>query len=200
MTLDFKSFPQLQTQRLTLRQVSLEDSPEVFGLRSDPETMRYIGRPLQITLEDASQYIKELLRMQANNEILFWAIQLMEAPTTMIGNICLWRFQKEHYRAEVGYMLNPSFVGKGYMKEAIDAVIKFAFKGLKLHSLEALINPLNKSSASVLSRAGFELEGHLKENYYYNGKFSDTQIYSLINKDSHSETATMDTFIIKKQL
>ncbi len=182
MMLDFKSFPQLQTQRLTLRQVNLEDTPEVFRLRSDPETMKYIGRPLQQSLEDAGKFIKELLRMQENNEILFWAIGLMESPATMIGNICLWRFQKEHYRAEVGYMLNPLFGGKGYMKEAINAVVKYGFKGLKLHSLEAMINPFNVASARVLDGTGFKLEGHLKENYFYDGKFSDTLIYSLINK------------------
>jgi ribosomal-protein-alanine N-acetyltransferase len=121
--------------------------------------------------------------MQENNEILFWVLALQEAPGTMIGNICLWRFQKEHYRAEVGYMLDPAYQKKGYMKEAIEAVIKYGFKGLKLHSLEAMINPLNADSARVLAMTGFKQEGHLTENYYHNGQFTDTIIYSLVNRE-----------------
>jgi ribosomal-protein-alanine N-acetyltransferase len=101
---------------------------------------------------------------------------LLNDPSIVIGTICLWNIQKEHYRAEIGYMLHPDHWRKGIMKEAINAVVDYGFAILGLHSIEALLNPENIGSSSVLESSGFVKEGHIKENFYFNGKFSDTAI------------------------
>lgn len=68
------------------------------------------------------------------------------------------------------------------MGESIQLVIDYAFNILKFHSIEAVIDPDNFASEKVLIKSKFLKEGHLKENEYYDGKFLDTVIYSLINK------------------
>ena len=100
----------------------------------------------------------------------------------MIGSIGLWRIDKAHYRGEIGYMLHHDHWGKGIMQEAIAAVIEFGFGPLKLHSIEAHINPANAASAGILEKNGFVREAYFKENYYFRGKFLDTAIYSLLKK------------------
>ena len=64
------------------------------------------------------------------------------------------------------------------MKEAINAVVDYGFSILGLHSMEAQLNPENIASSAVLESTGFIKEGQLKENFYFNGKFGDTAIYS----------------------
>jgi ribosomal-protein-alanine N-acetyltransferase len=64
------------------------------------------------------------------------------------------------------------------MKEAINSVVDYGFNILGLHSIEALLSPENIASSAVLESTGFIKEGHLKESFYFNGKFGDTAIYS----------------------
>jgi ribosomal-protein-alanine N-acetyltransferase len=67
------------------------------------------------------------------------------------------------------------------MNEAMTAVINYGFDDLKLHSIEANVNPGNASSIRLLERSGFIREAYHRENYYYNGHFLDSAIYSLVN-------------------
>ena len=68
------------------------------------------------------------------------------------------------------------------MKEAIEAVNKYGFENMKLHSIEARINPENIASGKVLEKTGYIREAYFKEDYYYNGRFIDTAVYSLLAK------------------
>ena len=79
-------------------------------------------------------------------------------------------------------MLLPEHQGKGIISEAIKEVVNYGFEVMKLHSIEAIIDPKNFGSEKVLQKNGFVKEAHLKENEYYEGRFLDTVIYSLLNK------------------
>ena len=68
------------------------------------------------------------------------------------------------------------------MKEALMAVIDFGFNEMKLHSIEGQINPENVVSGVVLEKCGFTREAYFKENFYFQGKFFDSAVYSLLNK------------------
>jgi len=181
LTINFSPFPNLETERLQLRRVVKEDVNEIFALRSNPETMKYIPRPLVKTKEDALEHIATIDAKIENNEGINWAITLKENPK-LIGIIGHYRIKPENYRAEIGYMLNPEFHGKGIMPEAIREAVNYGFQVMQLHSIEAIIDPGNNASARVLEKSGFVKEAHLKENEYYEGRFLDTVIYSLLNK------------------
>ncbi|HMG14548.1 MAG TPA: GNAT family protein, partial [Saprospiraceae bacterium] len=115
---------------------------------------------------------------KANDGIL-WAISFKENPK-LLGTIGFWRITKEHYRAEIGYILDPEHWGKGIMHEAMKAVLNYGFTHMNLHSVEAVVNPDNDASISVLERNKFKREAYYRENYYYQGKFLDSGVYSLI--------------------
>lgn len=176
----FTPFPEIKTQRLLLRKVAITDAPEMLSLRSDEMVMQYINKEKTKSMEEATAFIQKLLDALAANENIFWAITLADDPQIMIGNISYWRLQKEHYRAEVGYTLHPRHWNKGIMTEALLSVIKYGFTEMKLHSIEAHINPANLASAAVLEKTGFKREGYFKENFCFRGNFSDTAVYSLL--------------------
>ncbi len=181
VNINFTPFPNLETERLHLRRLVKEDVNEVFALRSDKEVMKYIPRPLVKTKEDALEHIAMIDAKIENNEGINWAITLKDNPK-LIGIIGHYRIKPEHFRAEIGYMLLPEYYGKGIIAEAIKETLKYGFEIMKLHSIEAIIDPENLASESVLQKSGFVKEAHLKENEYYEGRFLDTVIYSILNK------------------
>jgi len=181
---DFTIFPELNTERLYLRMLYKTDGPEILKLRSDEQVMRFIDKERAKTIEDAEVFIDRASIALTANDGITWAIALKEEPGTLIGSVGLWRIIKEHYRAEIGYMLNPVHWGKGIMTEALLKVTEFGFKEMRLHSIEAHINPENVGSAAILTKSGFVKEAHFKEDFYFNGRFRDTAIYSILQRNT----------------
>jgi ribosomal-protein-alanine N-acetyltransferase len=177
---NFSPFPERRTERLLLRRMTLADAPAVQRLRSSEEVMQYINRPLTKTLEEAQAWVGMVIESLEGNEGITWTICLAEDPALHVGNIGLWRIDRENHRAEIGYMLEPSLQGKGLMSEALRTVIRYGFEEMKLHSMEAQIDPRNLASAALLRKAGFVQEAYFKENYYLRGGFTDTAVYSLL--------------------
>jgi ribosomal-protein-alanine N-acetyltransferase len=179
LALNFYPFPALQTERLSLREISSEDAGEIFFLRSDKRVMKYIDRDPAQSIEDALNWIRIIVDLLQKAEAVTWAICL-KTENKMIGTITLWNIQKDHHRAEVGYALHPDWQGRGIMQEALKEVLNFGFRKMKLHSVEANVNPQNKASIKLLERNRFIREAYFRENYYYNGEFLDSAIYSLL--------------------
>jgi ribosomal-protein-alanine N-acetyltransferase len=179
--LNFHPFPIIKSERLLLRDLKDADANELFHLRSDKNVMQFIDRPLAESIDDALKLIKIISDGHTNKENITWAITLKDSPA-LIGTIGFWRIEKEHYRAEIGYLLNPVYQGKGIMQEAMKVVLLYGFEKMQLHSVEANVNPNNAASIKLLEKNGFVREGYFRENYYYNGQFLDSSIYSLISK------------------
>ncbi|HRH64918.1 MAG TPA: GNAT family N-acetyltransferase [Bacteroidia bacterium] len=180
LKLEFSPFPELKTERLVFRRITAEDAPEIFSLRSDERAMQFIDRPRAKTMEDALDLIRIFDDGINNNESITWGMALIP-DMKIIGSIGFWRIVPAHYRAEIGYMLHPDYHEKGLMTEAVLKMIDFAFEKMGLHSIEANINPKNAASAKLLEKTGFVKEAYFRENYFYNGKFLDSMIYSLVN-------------------
>jgi ribosomal-protein-alanine N-acetyltransferase len=179
---NFSPFPEIKTERLFLRKMTKKDAAEILALRSNENVMEHIDRERTKSIKDAEIFIDRITASLESNNGIMWGITLKENPGTIIGNIGYWRLIKEHYRAEVGYMLHPSFWKKGIMKEALKEIIVYGFNDMNLHSIEANINPDNKASAALLESTGFIKEAYFKEDFFFNGIFGDTVIYSRLNK------------------
>ncbi len=180
LTINFSPFPILETERLILRRVLPSDVKEMFELRSNPETMKYIPRPLLTNHEEALAHIQMMEDKIETNEGINWAITL-KGDDKMLGVIGHYRIKPEHYRAEVGYMILPEYHGKGITTEAVQCVVDYGFNTMQLHSIEGVIDPENEASQRVLQKCGFVKEAHFKENEYFDGKFIDAVVYSKLN-------------------
>jgi ribosomal-protein-alanine N-acetyltransferase len=182
LEINFLPFPVLKTSRLLLRQVNSNDVDAILSLRSNDEVMKYIPRPYLKNKEEAMDLIAMFDDKIENGIGINWGIAYLNEPDTLIGIIGHYRIKPEHYRAETGYMLFPEYKGKGIVSEALKKVVEYGFKEMKLHSIEAILDPENKGSEMVLIKNGFVKEAHLIENEYYEGRFLDTMIYSILNK------------------
>ncbi len=177
---NFTPFPIIHTPRLLLREITPDDAPAIMHLRSNPEVMQYINRPLTLTIEEAETWIGKVADNLVGCGGITWCICLHEAPLHHVGNIGLWRIEPENYRAEIGYMLEPDLQGKGIMHEALMAVVHYGFHTMKLHSIEAQLDPRNHASAALLKKGGFVQEAYFKENHFQRGEFADTAVYSIL--------------------
>lgn len=179
LELDLSAVPPLSTARLDLDALQDSDAEALFVMRSDPVCMRFVPRPLARTVHDALAHIALVRAEQAENNSCTWAVRLKGDPT-LIGVISLLRIKPEHHRTELGYLLSPAHWGRGLMTEAVAAVVDHAFRDLHFHSIEAIVDPRNVGSITVLERNGFVREGLFRENFLYNGEFLDSGVYALL--------------------
>ena len=178
----FKHFPTLESERLLLRKLELTDAPEIQSIRSDERVMKYMDSERQSTEEHSERFISMKLKMYQENTGIFWAI-IEKSTNAFIGDFSFFKMDHKNSRTEIGYTSKPEFWGKGYMQEAMTSIFNFGFDKLNLHNLEANINPGNDKSRAILTKMGFQKEAYFRENYYYDGKYLDSEIYSLLSSD-----------------
>ena len=150
----FSSFPILATERLTLRQLVIDDKQEIFTLRSDSEINKYLDRQLSNTIEDARNFINKVNENINKNDSLYWAITLSD-KNILVGTICLFGFSDDNYKCQIGYELLTNFQGQGIMKEAAEKVIDYAFNTIKVQKIEAFLHRDNQSSIKLLDKFSF---------------------------------------------
>lgn len=182
MDLKFDPFPILESERLIFRKVTQDDAPEILELRGDPVLMRYIPRPLAKNLEEARAYISMLEDNLSEGQHVNWGI-VPKWHGKLVGTAGLFRIQPHNFRCEIGYMLLGDFHGMGLATEAVDTLLTYAFQNLGFHSVEAVIDPENTASEQVLVKSGFVREGFIKENCYWDGKFLDSAVYSILKRN-----------------
>lgn len=184
---NFSPFPVLESERLHFRALRDTDVNEIFALRSNPDLMQYIPRPLLTKQEEALEHIKMIQDKIESNEGINWAIT-EKGSDKLISLIGFYRTQNENYRSELGYMLLPEYQNKGYITEAIQTLLNYAFTAMGLHSVEAIIDPRNLASEKVLLKNGFRKEAHFVENCYHNGEFLDSVHYGILKQEHYNDT------------
>jgi [ribosomal protein S5]-alanine N-acetyltransferase len=171
------NFPVLTTERLILKKLDLSEKEELFRLRSDIKTAEEMCVSLFKQIEDAEEMIINSNYSYEFKMGINWSIYLKK-DFKFIGDAGIWRIDREHFRGEIGYSLLPEFRKCGFMTETLTAILKTAFSKINLHSIEANVDPQNNNSIQLLKKMGFIQEGYLKENYYLDGKFYDTILFS----------------------
>jgi [ribosomal protein S5]-alanine N-acetyltransferase len=150
----FTPFPILTTERLTLRQLVINDEQEIFTLRSDSQINKYLDRQIANTIDDARNFINKVNENINKNDSLYWAITFSD-KNILVGTICLFSFSGENDKCEIGYELLTNFQGQGIMREALEKVINYAFHVIKVQKIEAFFHRDNQPSLRLLAKFSF---------------------------------------------
>jgi ribosomal-protein-alanine N-acetyltransferase len=140
-------------------------------------------RALDKEVEDDDDINQLLTHMPPKNELnnnLWWLIY--NSNNVLVGNFGI-KIDLKNHRGEIGYVLFKRFWGQKIMSSTLPSLLNFCFQNLNLHSLEARVSPQNVVSKKLLLKLGFVKEGHIKEDYYYNGGFIDTEVFSLLRSN-----------------
>ena len=172
----------LTTERLILRWLDESDAAAQYAIYSDPVAMRYWSCPAWTEMDQAHDNIAQSIDAYSTGSGLRLAIALRDTGE-MIGNFNLYAFSESNRRCDVGYALNRSHWGQGYLGEAMSAALDYAFTVLDLNRIEADIDPRNEASAKLLERKCFKKEGYMPERWIVNGEICDTVFYGLLRRD-----------------
>jgi RimJ/RimL family protein N-acetyltransferase len=151
----------LETERLILRHLSVDDAPFVLDLLNQPSFLKYIGDKGVRTLEDARQYVVN--GPQASYEKNGFGLYCVElkADGTPIGISGLVR-RDTLPDADIGFAFLPAYWSKGYAFESAAAVMRYAREVLSLNRILAIASPDNEPSARLLGRIGLKFDRMIK--------------------------------------
>jgi [ribosomal protein S5]-alanine N-acetyltransferase len=173
----------IRTERLILRPLGVEDLAVVQaagGRREVADTMISIPHPF--ATEDVERYVRSrvaAMRLEHGVAFALWT----RAPTAFVGLAELRDIDHEHALAELSFWLAVESRGRGYMGEALAAVLRYAFQDLDLNRVYAYHMVRNPTSGRVLSRLGFEVEGILRQRVRKWGLFEDVVLQALLRAD-----------------
>jgi len=177
--------PTLETERLLLRKITPADEGDVFACASNPEVPIFMSWEAHQSLEDTRAYLATVFERYENHAPGPWGI-VHKDDAKLIGSCGYYDWQRNHNRAEIGYVLSRSYWGQGYMAEAVRELIAFGFREMGLNRIYAMCNVPNIGSARVMEKAGMQFEGVLRQSFFEKGQYVDVKVYSIL----HSEWQT----------
>lgn len=178
----------LETERLILRTLSLEDAEELYRFRTENAEFFKPWSPLYHKDYFTPEYHKNNL-VQIESDILKgslvqFGVYTKTAPEKMIGSVVFSNIIMGPFKScFLGYRIDKDEINKGYAAEAITAGCNYMFTQRKLHRIEANIIPRNTASIRAIEKAGFVHEGISKKYLNINGVWEDHLHYVLLNDD-----------------
>ncbi len=185
---------EIETIRLKLRLIESSDLNAIHALHSLPSTDEFntLGIPenIEVTGEIVNNWIAS--HSKESFESYTFAIRLKEEEK-LFGLISLKNYKPKYRSAELWYKTHSDYWGKGYATEAVNEVIRFGFRELNLHRIEAGCAVDNVGSIKVLEKVGFKLEGRKKLVLPLKTGWSDAFEYAILENDSRAHPNFPDT-------
>jgi RimJ/RimL family protein N-acetyltransferase len=173
--------PKIVTERLLLRQIVQDDLGFVFRLYSAHETNRYSSYGDLASMEDARKTYEKYLKPGSPSHFRV-AVEL-KAMGEVVGTLGFYNYSEDNRRAELGYDLFREHWGRGYMTEAVKALLDYGFLRLNLNRMEATVDSENQRSIRLLERLGFVREGCLRERFHYKNRCHDDLVFGMLRKE-----------------
>ncbi len=175
----FSHLPELLTDRLTLRKLTVADDADMYEYASRSDVTKYLTWYPHPDKAYTREYLRYLAGRYAGGMFYDWAI-VYEPDSKMVGTCGFTSFNCAADSAEVGYVLNPEYWGKGIAGEALGRVMEFGFEELRLHRIEAKFIQGNERSLHVMQRAGMTFEGYLRDGMLIKGGYVTVGIASIL--------------------
>lgn len=176
-----KDLPTLYTERLILRRCNRKDIPAMYAVASNPNVTKYVMWNPHASIEATTEFVEGMIAQYAEGTCHAWAICDRETDTFM-GLITFTNIRAKHFKGELGYWIGEPYWGKGYMTEALGAVVDYAFNTLGMHRISAGHLVENPASGRVMQKIGMQFEGIRREDTFLDGAFHDIARYAIINE------------------
>ena len=182
VTAIFGDLPEIRTERLKLRRMTLEDSADMFAYARDPEVTRYTSWQPHRSVDESRAFLEHAVARHERGDVANWGVELL-ADRRFIGTAGYMRWDVADRCAELGYAIARAHWGRGLMTEALRAITAFGFEEMLLNRIEARCAAENIGSYRVMEKAGLTYEGTLRERYLVDGTFFDIMVYSILRRE-----------------
>lgn len=176
------AFP-VTTERLVIRPLTVDDLSRHHTIFSNPDIVRYLYEE-PFNLQGAEEHLSRRYRVELprEGEWLNLGVEVKEEGV-LIGEIGLAMLSETNRHCEIGYVFDSAFSGYGYATEATAFVVEVAFTVLNAHRVSARLDARNLASRRLLERLGMRREGHLIENEFVKGEWTDEAIYATLEDE-----------------
>lgn len=174
----------IETDRLLLRKVTIDDVDSIFNnWAKDPENVRYVNWKAHQSIEETKKIVSSWIDEYKSKNYYRWMI-VLKATNEVIGGIDVVMLFENLECCEIGYILSKKYWNKGIMTEAFHEVLKYLFKKVGFHRIQAKHDVANPASGRVMVKNGLEHEGILRKICKNNnGTWVDAALYSIIGSE-----------------
>ncbi|WP_019640634.1 GNAT family N-acetyltransferase [Paenibacillus fonticola] len=184
-----RKFPKLESPRLVLRQVTFDDCESLFQCMTHPLVRSNTGLHPETLLfpERLFRYFNECYD---NLRDLHFAVELT-GPGSIIGLCSLQYWEQRTGKARLGYMISPSYWGRGYATEAAQLLIRYGFEALGLRRIEARCASTNPASERVLQKCGMSYVKANPAGLEHSGKNGRMKVYAADRQETTSKPVSV---------
>ncbi|MGA7814330.1 GNAT family N-acetyltransferase [Caballeronia sp.] len=184
-------FPELQTDRLLLREIVQEDASALFAIHSDADNLRWFGTDPFSDLSQTEKLIEVFAGWrQMPDPGTRWGIE-RRSDSALIGTCGLFKWNRNWKTCVVGYELARSAQGAGFMRETLLTAFSYGFNEMKVNRISADIHPLNEPSIRLLRALGFVEEGRARQAGYWGGEYHDLVQFGLLRQEYEQSLETI---------
>lgn len=172
----------IETKRLCLRELSPEVYKHLFSECNSSRIAEYLGLNTSKEVDSEREKYNQGMVTYFSTFLSFHLLDKQNGK--LLGKCGYHTWVPTHRRAEIGYELYADEdKGKGYMTEALGAILAYGFDHMNLHRIEAYIADYNVPSAKLLKRYGFTQEGNVRGHYVVDGVNEDSLLLSLLQPE-----------------
>lgn len=186
--------PRIETERMTLRLPAHQDYRQWAALRAISNDHLVQWEPVRAPDHLTRKAFTNRVYWAGRAEVQGTALALMlirREDNLLIGAITLDNIRRGPVQAgTLGYWIGAPFARQGYMREAIQSVVHYAFQVMDLSRIEAACLPENAPSRGVLEKTGFKYEGVAQSYLQINGRWRNHVLYSNLRHDRRGKTET----------
>ncbi|MBD1807247.1 GNAT family N-acetyltransferase [Microcoleus sp. FACHB-SPT15] len=162
---------EIETERLLLRQFTMDDLDDLYFIYSHPDLSKYLSNEQPLRLDQTRAAINSIIESWQQHKFGVWAV-VYKKHRKLIGH-CGLKFLENTPEVQIGYLLLKDYWRRGFGTEAAAAVLKYGFDVVKLERIVAIAKPENIASRRVMEKVGMKYE---KDAYFYE---NDVVYYSL---------------------
>jgi RimJ/RimL family protein N-acetyltransferase len=167
---------------IRLRGVRDDDLPVLAAWEMDPGRLTTLSSWVVPPSEAAAR--ERITRWSANDkDNLGFAIETLEDPPALVGNVGLWGARPKDRCATIGIALGREYVGRGYGTDAMRVIVSYGFREMGLHRIQLGVAPFNPAGIRAYEKAGFVEEGRLRESVLHDGRWYDEVLMSVLDHE-----------------
>ncbi|GAA1956017.1 GNAT family N-acetyltransferase [Microbacterium deminutum] len=178
-------FRPIEGGRVRLDAMRSDDFDALYALHSDPEVCRYLLFEPRSAEQVAAVLERDApkTRLEKVDDYIQPAIRLRDGDGGLVGTMYLHLTSVDDRTAEIGWLVGPSFQGRGYARECAELLLELSFGELGLHRVHAELDPRNAASVAVCVRLGMRHEATFVEHMWLKGEWTDTGIYAILERE-----------------
>ncbi len=185
-----KIHPRITTERLRLRPFVADDAVELANLASSAQIAdTMLEWPHPFSPANARSTIAAQAALYQAGRAVHLAIE-RRLPSDLIGGVELGGLDNPHRCAELRLWIADKEWGKGFATEAALAVLRFGFRELALHRIDAMHLVRSEAAAAVLRKVGMRQEGVLRERVRKVGRFEDVALCAVLADEFVSDPSS----------